>query len=144
MEHQLWHLIESLSWGHGQPGALPVWSRSRIKVLPFSLFPEPLRLLLFLLRATIQTPSFTQKRTLTVNYLLNCGKASCAVFQALESETALEKLGWKLKAQCPGSPSKLLSFIFSLLLKLFFHPYVNQICLWVLESLHWFKQQCPA
>lgn len=88
-------------------------------ILPF---PEPLRLLLFLLRATIQTPSFTQKRTLTVNYLLNCGKASCAVFQALESETALEKLGWKLKAQCPGSPSKLLSFIFSLLLKLFSTP----------------------
>lgn len=68
-------------WVIDSQRALPAWSRSRIKVLPLFPFSECLPLLPFLLRAIIQTPSFTRKRTLTVDHLLNCGKASCAVFQ---------------------------------------------------------------
>lgn len=101
-------------WVIDSQRALPVWSRSRIKVLPFSPFSECLPLLPFLLRAIIQTSSFIQKRTLTVNHLQNCGEASCAVFQVCFREWNMPvKLGWKQKAQCPGSPSKLLFYFFS-------------------------------
>lgn len=73
-------------WVIDSQRALPAWSRSRIKVLPLSPFSECLPLLPFLLRAIIQTPPFTRKRTLTVDHLLNCGKASCAVFQVCFGE----------------------------------------------------------
>lgn len=44
-----------------------------------AILPPPLSLSLSCLFSVIQTPSFTRKRTM--NHLLNCGQASCAVFR---------------------------------------------------------------
>lgn len=124
MAHELWHLAGSPLWGHCSHWALSVWSRSRIKFLPLSPFSQPLPLLPFLCRATIQSPSFTQERTLTVNHLLNWGEASCAVFQVCFPEwSSPVKAGLEAESTVSWISLKTaLFYFFFLLLKLFSPP----------------------